>query len=136
VGFLARRATSAFVGGSIATLAFDQEVYDEGNAFDPGNGRFTAPVAGFYAFTAAIMVQDVAVGDLYYMHLNAGGHNHGASGGYATSTSWNTANGSAIVYLNAGQTASLMVYSASGATFYGNAASNYLWTYLQGGLLE
>jgi hypothetical protein len=138
VGFLARRASPVSLPfGTITTVAFDEELYDDGNAFDAASGVFTAPVSGVYAFSGAIMVQDVAVGELYYMHLHAGGRNHGASGSYATNTSWNTANASAIVYLNAGQTAHLIAYAAStSGTLYGNAATNYLWTYLQGALLE
>lgn len=139
VGFLARRA-SEFTppNGSITGIPFDQEVYDYGNNFNPASGVFTAPVAGFYAFSGAIHVRGVRVGDLYYMHLSAGGLNHGASGNYATNGDWQTASASAIVYLNVGQTANLLgfISSSGSGSFYGNAASSYLWTYLQGGLVE
>jgi hypothetical protein len=139
VGFLARRATSFTPpNGAITNIPFDQEIYDYGNDFNADTGVFTAPVAGFYAFSAAVMVQGVDVGDLYYMHLSAGGLNHGASGNRATNHDWNTASASAIVYLNVGETAFLRAYiSSSGSgSLYGNPVSTFLWTYLQGGLVE
>lgn len=140
VGFLARRATGFNpTDGVITIIPFDDEVYDYGNNFNASTGIFTAPVDGWYAFSAGIMVQGVSVGDLYYAHLRVGSYNHGAPGGYATSTNWNADTLSAMVYMTAGQTAYLYAYinSTSGnGYFYGNSAGNYMWTYLQGGLIE
>ena len=140
VGFLARRQTNFTPpDGTITVVPFDDEVYDHGNDFNAATGVFTAPVDGWYAFSAGFMARGVAVGDLYYAHLRVGSYNHGAPGGYATNTTWNADTLSAIVYMSAGQTAYLWGYinSTSGnGYFYGNSAGNYMWTYLQGGLIE
>jgi hypothetical protein len=64
------------------TLVFDHVVTNAGNGYDPQTGFFTAPVAGYYAFSIVIMepngathpdlsvevVKNGAIVDMAYVH--------------------------------------------------------------------
>lgn len=45
-----RSANQTSIGNPAVTIAYDTAIFDTHGAFNPSNGRFTAPVAGIYSF--------------------------------------------------------------------------------------
>lgn len=53
--FSAYRSTALTSGAGVAlTIIFNTENFDTGNNYDVATGKFTAPITGFYQFTAAV----------------------------------------------------------------------------------
>lgn len=53
-------ATASLTNGAFYTLAFTTESYDVGGDYEASTSTFTAPVAGYYEFTASFLLQSVA----------------------------------------------------------------------------
>lgn len=119
-------------GGSGAKVALDTETYDIGSNF--ADGRFTAPVAGYYQVNASVYYQAADTGKYYTCMVKK---NTTAvittTVGYVTSTAGGpcvTAND--IVHLDAGEYLELW-YLHNGATtvdVYGSAASTFMTVHL------
>jgi hypothetical protein len=141
VGFLARR-NSVWdwpLNASVQAIPFDMEIYDHGNDFDGTTGTFTAPAAGLYSFHGTIEVQSVSIGDLIYVFIEAAGKNYYGVGGAAGRTNFNLLHVSAVVHMDVGQTAKLIGYISDSnppGQVYGNAASNYMFSFFQAELLN
>jgi len=71
--FSAYRAAAWTAGGVYTKVAFDTELFDTGSNFDAvTNSRFTAPIAGFYSFSASVQ-SNAAAGALHAIALYKNG---------------------------------------------------------------
>lgn len=117
--------------GANYTVIFDTEIYDTGSNFNNATGIFTAPVAGTYQFNTEIGVKNISAAmDTGLIRLDVGGT--GPSVGQwglfrnnATATQSGVAGiwrccGSVSFYMNAGDSAKVVVVLESGA---GNTAT-------------
>lgn len=67
-------ATGLAAGFTATKITFGTKEYDTGSNFDAvTNNRFTAPVAGFYRFSAAYQSQSGATGEFYTIYLYKNG---------------------------------------------------------------
>ena len=103
-------------------VAFDTVIYDTNSNFDTTNNRFTPSVAGYYTISGCVTF-DPAVGGRVFLSIFKNGSEHIRLSD-ATPSSWNTINGSALVYMN-GSTdyVELDVYCGTGATQTVSASS-------------
>jgi hypothetical protein len=57
VSFFAYRSDSQITAGNTNNLIFPTTRHNDGNAYDPATGIFSAPAAGVYQFNASVMMQ-------------------------------------------------------------------------------
>lgn len=75
--FRAYQSTVQSLGANTWTkVAYQTEVYDQGNVFDNAAYRFTAPNAGFYLFTASVAFTGTTDGARRYLSLYVNGAEH------------------------------------------------------------
>ena len=102
--------------------ALPKNLFDNGNHFNESTGHFTAPVNGFYYFTAQIRYDGISSG---YFRLLLGVNNttslnnglHAISEGDATGTQYHTLNVGGVMKLNAGDKVNVIIYSSSDASW-------------------
>ncbi len=107
---------------------------NDGGWYDTATGRFTAPVSGLYMFVSSHYVYGAASGDLTYVHHQIGVNGSAVGGGGRPFADYNvlglgpdegtysnSSNVTRLLFLNAGDYASVFVYcSGSGLYRYGN----------------
>jgi hypothetical protein len=94
----------------------DAELYDVGEDFNVANGRFTAPVAGYYLVSAYLSLQAPGDQKRIILGISKDGSNDPAYRAYTTASGTND-HGlvlSRILYLTVGQTVSLWVWHNAG----------------------
>lgn len=120
--YLGTGVTNVTGDGTIYTIVFDTEVYDQGSNFNTGTGIFTAPVTGKYLFTAGILFQGLLTTHQPLLQnltsgltLNYGNYEATFGGNFPMSCSW-------VVSMTAGDTAKINAIVGNGtktADIYG-----------------
>ena len=93
--------------------------YNNGNHFNTSNGRFTAPVTGTYFFSCFIMTASAGTMDLS-LWTNGSDDNHMVPYSSATGGTHNSASGTVVKRLNAGDYVSLRNNTNVGLYIGGN----------------
>lgn len=91
-------------GGGEEKIVLDTESFDTGSDFDTANGRFVAPVTGYYHIDAALRLTGVAVTSavLVYIYVNGSAYTYGTN--YTVTANDNTAvHISTVAFVTAGQ---------------------------------
>lgn len=109
--FSAYRTASQTVANS-DTVVFTAEAYDVGSGFNTSTGVFTAPTDGTYSFTWKLETS-TATAILSGLSYGSGGIKRGSWNGQGPYIS---TEGSADIYLTAGQTAKVIIVDIQGAT--------------------
>ena len=110
--FLARPAsneTNITGDGTVATLIFGTEIFDQNSDFD-GTSTFTAPVSGRYLFQTAVFLEDLTSSHTAYeLYFSCTGRDYRlkttnfAASQFVNSNQFN-ANGEAVIDMTAGDT--------------------------------
>ncbi|MGA1036673.1 MAG: C1q-like domain-containing protein [Ilumatobacteraceae bacterium] len=126
-----RRGNQGWSLTGTQTIVFEYTVFNSGNNYDTTNGKFTAPVAGYYALGAHFFK--------YTSYTNSTNTYWGifTSNGYSTTTNHGTQGQdggqslSCIVFMGAGDSADVQITSA-GSTIqsYGTMSFNSFYGYL------
>jgi hypothetical protein len=131
-GFFARRSVA---GDGRAAGAQEWSVsgtgtFNTGSHFNTSNGRFTAPIAGRYLFTAAPGYKQTGQNFQFYFRINGGDASESVRfiDGGDDLTSHSTAAGSVIYNLSANDYVDVYV----GVTHHTNVTTNYFMGYLLG----
>jgi hypothetical protein len=127
VGAVRQRNVPAFsvqlTDGSISgasDIDYNNVLYDNTNSYTSSNGRFTAPIAGYYFFSA----HGIASGDRTQYDLTINGTRQQINSLCDSASGlFSQCNISAVLYLTAGQY--VTVYQAEGATYGESSASNH-----------
>jgi len=69
--YLASTVTNVTGDGTAYTIVFDSTLYNQGSAYNTANGRFTAPVTGFYMFSTCVLASNIGAGHTFG-NLNIG----------------------------------------------------------------
>ncbi|WP_299216164.1 hypothetical protein [uncultured Aquimarina sp.] len=102
--------------------ALPKNLFDNGNHFNETTGEFTAPVNGFYYFTAQIRFDQISSG-YFRLLLGVNGTTslnnglHAISEGDATGTQFHTLNVGGVMKLNANDKVNIIVFSSSDASW-------------------
>lgn len=131
--FSVYRNTAWTASTPTAPLLFDTKVFDTGNNVDvvTNKGRFTAPIAGFYWFSAAFSVSSTIAGNGAQIALNKNGSAAflGNSGTTSTGSFTNIFTVSGIMQLAASDYVEVSAYG-SGMTGGTGATITYFMGYL------
>jgi hypothetical protein len=116
--FYARTNAQQANYGDNAVVSFD-EIYDPHNNYNPANGRYTAPVTGYYFFTTTITFEGNDGNDTQYINFQRDGVNFTRSqinpGHHVSSDRELTQSFSAIIYLTAGQYVRVTIDNVAGS---------------------
>ena len=113
--FRAWRNSAYTSGANFNKVPFDSESYDVGSDFDAvTNNRFTAPVSGYYIFTAR-MSTTATTRLLLILYKNGAAVSRGSDGGLPTG--WYGSTLSDILYLAATDYIELWTYTPTGIAF-------------------
>lgn len=119
----AYRSSAFNLTTSEVKLSLNAEVFDTGSDFDTTNGRFVAPVTGYYRVSASVGVTSVGSGNRFGCQIYVNGSRYAAATNYgATAGGTPTAAVSDLVYLTAGQYIEL--YIEASTTITGVAAAD------------
>ena len=130
--FSAYRNSALTTGTSNAAIVYDTEVFDTNSNFDTTTGRYTAPVDGYYFFSAGAIVNHGS--DLMYMGFYRNGTEHKRFKEIPVTVSGNNTNsGSALIYLTAGQYVDVRYNSNANRNF---VVGNQAYTWFSGFLIS
>lgn len=105
-------------GGDQTVAGTWSEVTDRNNNFNPANGTFTAPVAGFYHFTWSSFVTSTSTRNDAYILVNGGTRVRSEISGYAAGTTNRSSMVSVTTYLAANDNVTVGVYiNGTGSTY-------------------
>lgn len=120
-----RNAALNTVNGAL-TIIFDTELFDTNNNFDTSNGRYTAPVAGFYQFNWGQIVNHGTNGATYTSLFKNGAEIKRTQEFPSVAAGNHTTSGSAFIQLAAGDYVSSVYFTNAVVGFIvGNEA--YVW---------
>ena len=115
------------------TLIYNLVDTNIGNHYDNTNGRFTAPINGFYSFKAHTLIQNATAGE-----ARMGLYKNGATGGLGAinivqkeANQWETIHVNGDFYLNAGDYITV-VFSQNPTTIYSDSNFNGFSGFLVG----
>lgn len=116
IKFSAYRAAAGSVANT-ATVVYDTKVYDTGNNYSTSTGEFTAPVDGFYWFSAQIGLAAYTLGNHYWVSvLKNGVEAYRLARGQSASTSNFSPTGSVEMQLLAGDKVKIAFSGGTTAT--------------------
>jgi hypothetical protein len=131
--------------GTVYTVGFNQEVFDQGSDFNPATGTFTVPVTGKYKFTANVLLANLGAahtaGDISINVAGATAYQFASSlcnpGAGRNPTNQYSMQVTAFASLTAGDTVTVRVNVSNGAKTVGvfGSASPQFWTYFEGSLI-
>jgi hypothetical protein len=105
-------------GGDQIIAGTWSEMTDRNNNFNPANGTFTAPVAGFYHFTWSSFVTSTSTRNDAYINVNGSIRVRSEISGYAAGTSNRSSMVSVSTYLAANDNVTVGIYiSGTGNTY-------------------
>lgn len=114
-------------GGGAEKLSLDAEVYDVGSDYDTTNGRFVAPVTGYYLVAAQIGVNNSGLSEQVIISIYVNGASYSLSKAYGTSTTDDPASGvTDIVYATAGQYIEMYVDATANVDVQTGSAATYM----------
>ena len=70
--FVEKTTTTSIPSATVVQVVFDQERIDTGSVYNTSNGRFTAPIAGVYLFTAELQANGQSNSFHIGIYLNGG----------------------------------------------------------------
>lgn len=121
-----RNAAWTSGNGAYGVVVYDTERFDTGNNYDTATGKFTAPVAGYYHFSAVAGASIGVAGDYAGLALLVNGTELGR-GTYIrsgfTGNQWVAA--SSLLSLNAGDYVQVGFWGDGGAGTTGSAQSSF-----------
>lgn len=129
----AYRSSALSINGGPSKVSLDAEVFDIGSNFDTTNGRFVAPVTGYYQVNACINTQNIGDVNFVSPSIRVNGNEiattriQGASAGGDPGISV-----SDVVFVTAGQYIELYCTTAVSTSITNNALSTYMSIYFIG----
>ena len=107
-----RSAALSTASGTNTAIPFDAETFDTNSNFDiaTNKGRYTAPVSGYYSFSGAFGIINIAGYMQISLWVNGSIYSNGGQL-YYTNANNNFVTFSGLVYLTAGQYAELYYYT-------------------------
>lgn len=115
LAFVSAEIANVTGDGTVYTVIFDDEEFDNGGDFDPTTGLFTAPVNGIYQFNSIVTIKGITSNHVdAYMRIFAGAEWYGGTELHPYTCV--RANGrlsfsaSTLVKLTAAQTAEVRIY--------------------------
>lgn len=124
--FAAYRNAALNIASSVAAIPFDTEHFDIGGNFNTANGKFTAPVDGYYTFYAGLLASYAAGNHVYFGMLknDAEYKRYGES----DKAAGNQTDGVCMtIYLDAGDTAALYFSCNATRAVLVASAGKYAW---------
>lgn len=120
-------------GSSDEKIILDAEVYDTGGDWDTTNGRFTAPVTGWYQVNAQINLGNVDSTGIVVCAIYVNGAPYTYFSSFSSgSTQEVTANGSDLVYVTAGQYIEMYADCSSTEAVQTGSTSTFMSIYFVG----
>lgn len=108
-------------------LSLDAETFDTGSDWDTSNGRFVAPVTGYYNVAVSAGCSSIGDGNRITAYIYVNGSPYTFARTYGSSAGGNpTVNSSSVVYITAGQYIELYVESNTTTTGVTGAATTYM----------
>ena len=109
---------TSFAVGSLVTVNFAVERFDQNGDFDNTNMVFTAPVTGRYQFNVLCRLDDMDVDSSYYLvRLNTSNRNYNHiwdSDEFSSDTNYFSLQVSCLADMDASDTAKVIVYQNNG----------------------
>jgi hypothetical protein len=141
--FLARLNTSgaAVTGeGSVYTVIFDTEVFDQNADFDISTGIFTAPVAGRYRFECAVHLSHLAAAhNFYWLSILTSNREYAIYDQFAAGANPFVSHKSMVLScladMDAGDTAKVTTYVSGGTGVVVVDGSGTVYTFFSGSLV-
>lgn len=121
-----RNAALSSGAGSLGAVVFDTETYDSNNNHDTSNGRYTAPVTGYYYFAAGCIIAATGGDTIYVSLLKNGAEHKRLHERPSVAAGNNTSSGGSLIQLTAGDYVQFGVFTTAARSFVvGNQA--YVW---------
>ncbi len=121
--FQAYKSGSNWSVNGNADLVWDNTVYNIGNCYNTGNGRFTAPCDGFYYFTVYSITYGQYTNAAWYVRINNNRVNGGDTHFSTHGTNWEHVGWSGVYKLTAGQYVSVQTNVT--VTYHGGSWSGF-----------
>lgn len=107
-------------------VAFQTEVYDQGNVYDNTTYRFTAPSLGIYLITARVNWDRGSDGERHLLSLFVNGVDHTRLSEDAIgAATWSSSDGSVALRLNAGDYVEVFVYTDTARDTFAEPAVSF-----------
>ena len=121
--FRAYKTGSNWSVGSATVMVWDNTVFNVGNDYSTSNGRFTAPVDGFYRFNFYSITYGTYTNGCVYVRVNGNRQNGGDVHFSTHASNWEWVCWNGTYKLSAGQYVD--VYNCSTTTYHGGTWSTF-----------